>query len=281
MGVLATVVSSQCVTVPLVGVLSYISQTGNIILGGTALFSLSLGMGSLLLVIGTMGGKYLPKKGPWMLLVNEMFALILFGLAIWILKRLLPGPITLGLWGALFLYAGILLGGVDSTRNGWFPKVGFVLSLYAIVLFFGALQGHSSLLNPIDEISFKEIKGSPTNLNFTPITSLDDFKNQKEKAAQHARPMMLYFYADWCVNCKNYEETVFKDSRIQSQLKDWILFKINITQNTQDTPRLLNSLEIYGPPTFLFFKNGEEVINSRIIGKQNTETFLKHVQALK
>ncbi len=220
MGALSALIVSPCVAAPLAGALIYISQTHDVVLGGVALFSLSIGMGVPLLLIGASAGHILPKAGPWMTTVRNFFGVLMLAVAVWIVLPIIPKAFT-------------------TTSNA----------------------AHSVL-------PFKQVRNIP---------ELD----KAIKAARH-KTVMVDFYADWCVACKELERFTFSDPKIQAALKDVVLLQVDVTENSQDELALLNRFKLFGPPGMVFFnKSGQEVAPLKTIGYQDAETLLKTIQRLK
>jgi thiol:disulfide interchange protein DsbD len=283
MGVLATLISSPCVSLPLIGALSIISSTGNILLGGSALLALGLGMGTIMLAIGTLGGKYFPKSGPWMHHVNQIFAVIMFGICLWLLDRLYHGPWLLVLWGVLCLFAAWCLRSF-TTRSGWNGRFGIVFVIYAIILFWGALLGEEDPLKPLAYNPWKSANQVTTAapLNYQTINSIAGLATVQEKARKQDRPLLVIFFADWCISCKHIEHEVLTDPEVQKHLAAWDLVKADVTSNSEANQLLLKKFGLIGPPAILFFaKDGSELITFRVIGETNAASFNDHLLQLR
>lgn len=284
MGCLATLIVSPCITPPLIGALSYISQTGDALLGGCALFVMGLGMGLPLLVIGTSGGKLLPKSGPWMDAVKSIFGVFMLGVAIWMLSRIVPGQIILLLWALLLITCAIFLGAFNPrATDGWhrlWKGVGLVLVIYSIALIIGAAMGNK---DPFHPLRFQDIRSKKSNaIKFKRIKTIKDFNHALAKAKKKNKYVMLDFYADWCVACIQMENGAFADLQVKNALKNFILLQADVTANDANDKQLEQSLNVVAPPTIIFFApNGKELIHYRIVGEQNTNEFLKHIQQLK
>lgn len=283
MGAISALVVSTCVAPPLVAALAVIAQTGDIARGAFALFSLSMGMGIPLLIFGTSAGKLLPKAGAWMNTVKGIFGLLLLGLAIWILDRVLPGTISMLLWAALAVFAGAWLGAFsglgDNPRPGQlFGKgAGLLLSVYGAVLLVGALSGSTNPLQPLDRLA----GGDPAaehGLAFEVVKTVDDFEQARRAAAADGKTLMLDFYADWCVSCKEMEAWTFTDEAVQDALADTVLVQADVTANDEADQALLEHFGIFGPPTIVFYdRAGNEVQGQRVVGYMKTADFLQHL----
>lgn len=281
MGVLSSLVVSPCISAPLAGALVYISSTGDALVGGTALLALGLGMGVPLLVIGSSGGDLLPRVGSWMNTVKVIFGVMLLGVAIWLLERILPGPVTLLLWAALLIGFAVYLGLRQSTGNkGWrmFPKAGgAILLVYGIVLSLGALNGAEDPLRPLQPFGYPD--GEKHETTFIPVYDLASLRQTLQQAQQRHRPVMFDFYADWCVSCKVMERHVFSDPQVQQSLAQFDLVQIDVTANSVTHQAVLTEFGLFGPPSILFFNfQGDELKQFRIQGEMTKETFLLHLK---
>jgi thiol:disulfide interchange protein DsbD len=279
MGAISALVVSTCVAPPLVAALAVIAQTGDVARGALALFALSMGMGIPLLIYGTSAGKLLPKAGPWMNTIKAIFGFMLLGLAIWMLDRVLPSAITMLLWAALIIFAGVWMGAlrkraaIDSRSDLWGKVVGMLAVFYGALILVGAWSGATNPLNPLNRLS-----GTPdmfAELPFEPIKSVNDFEAARLRAAAADKPLMLDFYADWCVSCKEMEHFTFTDPAVQAALADAVLIQADVTANDEVDQELLRHFGIYGPPTIVFFdRDGREIESQRVIGYQDTEAFM-------
>lgn len=282
MGAFAILIASPCVSAPLVGALSYISQTGNILLGGSALFMLGMGMGTTLIIAGTLGGKYLPKAGNWMHVVNKVFAAILFALSIWLLSRVLPAWFSSTLWIGWCLIVAVMLGTFSNWQQA--PKlVGVVFAMYACVLTIGLTQGQYSPLQPIRSLWAPPLAAQADNaLQFKTIDSLENLERIIHTNTNDS-PTLIKVTAEWCTVCQKNERTIFEQLPSQEKLKagQWNLYKIDITQMTQPKEMLLKQLNIYGPPAMLFWdKTGNERIQNRIVGEAELSEFLSTLEII-
>lgn len=270
MGALATLISSPCVSAPLIAALSYIAKSGNLLLGASALFATGLGMGTLLLALGTLGGKYLPKAGKWMQQVNQLFAMMLFGIGLWLLSRLLPGSVMLILWGLFCLLIAFCLNTFnrqDSIRS----RLGVFFLLYALLLFWGAAQKQS---HPLYLLTWQ--KASP--LPFVSVTTTSALAKIKQQAKENKQPLLLVFHADWCTICQRLNK-LWTDPDIKQHLAGWQFVKADITLYNQNSQQLLNQFNLIGPPAILFFdKNGQD--KQRITGDIAKSAFLAQLQKM-
>ncbi|MEC9376224.1 MAG: protein-disulfide reductase DsbD [Pseudomonadota bacterium] len=281
MGSISALVVATCVAPPLVAALAVIAQTGDIIRGALALFALSIGMGIPLLIYGTTAGKLLPQSGQWMNSIKSIFGFMLLGLSIWMLSRILSDFISMSLWALLFISGGIWLGAFDKFdrtlgRRKTLTKVsGILITIYGAILVAGAISGSRNLLNPLDRIINQESNLS-AKLTFEGIKSINDFENLRRLASASEKPIMLDFYADWCISCKEMEYFTFTNPNVQEILKEMVLIKADVTANDKIDQELLKYFGIFGPPTIIFFdRNGFEIEAQRVIGYQDAESFIK------
>lgn len=289
MGILSTLIVGPCVAAPLAGVLIYIGQTGDAVLGGLALFSLGIGMGIPLLIIGVSAGKLLPKAGHWMEPIKYFFGVMLLAVAIWLVERILPASIILVLWSGLLIVSAIYLKAVErlpENANGWHKLskgLGAILLIYGIILMVGAASGGSNPLKPLANFSTNQkytVQQHP--LSFKKIKNTADLNSALQLAAQNKQFAMLDFYADWCVSCKEMEAFTFTDSSVQSALKNVLLLQADVTQNDNEDRLLLNNFSLIGPPAILFFDtNSAELKQNRVIGYLGPDDFLTRLKTLK
>ena len=282
MGAISALVVSACVAPPLVAALAVIAQTGDVMRGALALFALSMGMGIPLLIFGTSAGKLIPKAGAWMDTVKGVFGFMLLGLAIWMLYRILPSTVVMALWSALALFAGVwagkFYGHPDSADGGsMIGKVaGIVLIIYGAALAVGTMTGATSPLQPLSKLSGRS--EFHAELEFERIKSIADFEAARQTAVASGQTLMLDFYADWCVSCKEMEAWTFTDARVHDALADTLLVQADVTANDATDQALLKHFGIFGPPTILFYdRTGNEVKGQRVIGYQATDEFLAHL----
>lgn len=282
MGALSTLIVSPCVSAPLVGVLAYIGKTGNALFGAAALLALGLGMGAPLLIIGTSFGKFLPKSGEWMIHVKNFFGIFMLGVAIWLLNRIIPSYLNLALWGILAIIAAIFMGAFVQTQPSALTKLckglGLALFVYGIVLLVGAAMGNNDLFQPI-KLSI-HAEANTAALQFQPIKSSADLAATLQQA--RGKFVMLDFYADWCVACKEMDAYTFSNPRVKTALGNFVLLRADVTANDATDKSLEKQYGVIAPPTILFFdKNGVEIPAARIVGEMNANEFLKHLKNIK
>ena len=285
MGLLSGLIVGPCLAPPLAGTLIFIGQHADPVLGGLALFSLSIGMGIPLLIIGTSAGKLLPKAGNWMLFIKSIFGVLLLGLAIWMLERIIPGWLTMSLWGGLLIVSAVYLGAfnrldIDATDFNKLNKgLGLILFIYGTLLMVGGASGSQNVWQPLHGIVSSSGKSAETqHLAFTQIADLDELN---QRLASTTQPIMLDFYADWCTECKTMERTTFQDPDVLAAMKGYTLLQLDMTENTQVHQEMLKALRVFGPPTMLFFdKTGQELSQHRLVGFVKADTFLDHIRQM-
>ncbi len=291
MGFISTLIVGPCVTAPLAGALIYIAKTGDAVIGGAALFSLGLGMGAPLLLIGTSAGKLLPRSGSWMNATKHVFGILLLAMAIYMISRFLPTQVTMGLYGILAIMSGIYFGATDTTNrdsSGWqrFGKgTGIVVGIYGLALMLGALAGGNSYTAPLRGLTTTSSGttngASPQHegLRFAAVKGVDGLQQVVLDASSEGRPVMLDFYADWCISCKEMEAFTFTDQRVQNLLANAVLVQADVTANDEADQALLKQFDLFGPPGIIFYDAaGRELPAARVIGFMNAEKFGNHVQ---
>lgn len=276
MGLLSALIVGPCVAPPLMGALIYIGQTGDPWLGGSALFALSLGMGAPLLAIGTAGGKFLPRAGGWMDAVKAVFGLLLLAVAIWMLERILPPAVTMQLWTLLAIGSAIYMGTLKSMRNagstwkGLWQGLRLVLLAYGVVLLIGSVTGGRDPLAPLAHLEASEAAG----VEFTRLKSVEDLNRELARAKAQGQPVMLDFYADWCVSCKEFEKYTFSDPKVMDALSGARLLQADVTANDAQDKALLRRFNLIGPPGILFWNaEGQEQRNYRVVGFMPADEF--------
>ncbi len=288
MGFLSALIVGPCVAAPLAGALIYISQTGDGALGGIALFALSMGMGTPLLLIGTSAGKFLPKAGGWMTAVKAVFGVMLLAVAIWMLERVLPPAVTLFLWAVLAIMSAIYLGAIrrlEPEADGWqklWQGTGVVLLAYGLLLLVGAASGGNDPLQPLSKFSLAQSTASSSNqqkLAFKYVKGLEEINAEVAIANAAGKPVMLDFYADWCVSCKEMEKYTFSDGNVQATLSNVVLLKTDVTENDDVDSAMMKHFGVFGPPAILFFDtNGQERKQHRVVGYMKADAFNTHIQ---
>ena len=281
MGVLSAAIVSPCVAAPLAGALLYISQSRDVWLGGSALLAMALGMGVPLLAVGVSEGALLPKSGPWMKAVKQFFGVLLLGVAVWIVSPVIPGVAVMLAWAALLIGSAMFLRALDplptnasaALRLG--KGVGVIALLAGAALVVGALSGGRDPLAPLSGLF---AGGEPTEaVRFERVASLGELEARVRDAG---RPVMLDFYADWCVSCKEMERFTFTDGRVKARLADFTLLQADVTAGSADDRALLKRFRLFGPPGIVFFdERGQEVPGVRVIGFEKPDAFLRSLDA--
>ncbi len=283
MGVLSAIIVGPCVAAPLAGALIYIGQTHDALLGGVALFAMGMGMGLPLLLIGASAGTLLPKAGAWMESVKRFFGVLLLAVAIWLISTLIPLGVQMLLWAVLLVISAIYLHALEAlphNASGWYKLwkgLGILALLFGIAYLIGALSGARDILRPLGALGGNTVAAHST-LPFQRIKNVAELDAQLAQA--RGQTVMLDFYADWCVSCKEMERFTFSDARVQAQLKNTLLLQADVTANNEDDKALLQRFELFGPPAMLFFDaQGKEQSDQRVMGYQNPEQFLRSLQS--
>ncbi len=286
MGFLSALIVGPCVAPPLMAALIVIGSSGDAVLGGAALFVLSLGMGVPLILFGISAGKLLPRAGAWMAAVKAVFGVGLLALAIWMLQRILPGAIIMLLWGVLAIGCAVFLGALRRTEagdSGWrklWQAVGIVLMTLGVVEVIGSLAGGDDWQRPLSGIlAGSQPSSVESHTPFTAIKSVADLQQQLAGAAEQGRGAMLDFYADWCVECKRMERNTFPDPGVASLMDRMRLVQADVTANDDVDQELMRKFGIIGPPAILFFdRSGREMPGYRLVGYFDPEEFSAHLQ---
>ena len=284
MGGLSALIVSPCVAAPLAGALVYLSQTGDVLLGGAALFSLAAGMSVPLLLVGGSAGALLPRAGAWMNEVKRLFGLLLLGVALWTVQSILPAALTLALWGGLLISAAVML--ISQThghqhggwsRSLWRRCAAAVLGVIGMLQIAGAASGGTDPLQPLAHLTRHAANDASAAPLFGKLRSVAELDVALRTAG---RPVMLDFYAGWCVSCKEMERYTFSDPAVQRKLRGAMLLKADVTANNANDRELLKRFGLFGPPGTIFFDaSGREVAGARIVGFQDSAQFLKTLQS--
>ncbi|MBS3935300.1 MAG: protein-disulfide reductase DsbD, partial [Sulfuritalea sp.] len=281
MGAVSALIVGPCVAAPLAGALLYIAKTGDAVLGGTALFSMGMGMGAPLLLVGLFSRSFLPRSGPWMEAVKKFFGVVLLATALWLVSPVLPSWLVMLGWAALFIVPAIYLHALEPlppTAHGWarfWKGIGILMLLYGAALVAGLLGGSRDPLQPLDFL-----RGGPgaARLANDPAPTFARVKTVAELDARLAtvqKPVMLDFYADWCVACKEMERFTFADPAVAAKMKEFTLLKADVTANDAADKALLKRFGLFGPPGIIFFDAaGREISGLRVVGFQPAAQFL-------
>lgn len=282
MGCLSILILSPCVTAPLIGVLTYIAQSHNMLLGSLTLFILSLGMGTPLLLIGTSAGRWLPQAGAWMNAIKAFFGILLIATAIYLMGRILPSSITMALWGCLLVFTGVYTGALTHAtthREKFHQSAGLIFLIYGLLIIIGASMGAD---NPLQPLSYLKAASAQETTPLSKQQHQDiSSVNQAIKEAK-GTPVMLDFYADWCTSCSIIEATTLKDKAIVATLKDFKTIKIDLTEHNADTQEMMKYFKVVAPPTFIFFDSkGEQLPQLTLVGEITTKQLLNSLSKTK
>ena len=282
MGALSALIVGPCVAAPLAGALLYIGQTGDAMFGGTALFVMALGMGAPLIAVGVAGGSLLPRTGPWMKGVKKGFGVLLLATALWLLAPVLPEVVSMIGWALLLIIPAIYLHALDplppraSGGQRFWKGIGIVMLLCGAALLIGALAGGRDPLQPLAGLRAGASAAESAKLAFEPVRSVAELER---RIAAADRPVMLDFYADWCVSCKEMEKYTFSDPAVRDKLAGFTLLKADVTANSAEDKALLARFQLFGPPGIIFFAaDGRQIDELRIVGFQNAASFLRNLE---
>lgn len=286
MGFLSALIVGPCVAAPLAGALIYIGQTGDALLGGVALFSLSIGMGLPLIAIGTSAGKFMPKPGVWMDNIKSIFGVMLIGISIWMISRILDENISMMLWGGLAVFIAVNIGALEPIRGRCIrcqrankKALGIIILLYGMSLLLGGMAGAKNPLHPLNPFlpsQVAAVAAAPEHKKFERITSLEEL--DAILAENKGKKVMVDFYADWCTACKELEEKTFSDESVKTAMDSYVLVQVNLTANDDAAKAISTRFGIFGPPAILFFdENGTRQKDADIIGFKEPQEFIKHL----
>ena len=284
MGALSALIVGPCVAAPLAGALLYIGQTGDAVFGGVALFVMAIGMGAPLIAVGIAGGSLLPKTGAWMEGVKKAFGVLLLATAVWLVSPVMPTVVSMLAWAGLLIIPAIYLHALDPLpphAKGWlrfWKGIGIVMLLTGAALLIGALAGNRDPLQPLAGLRGQAVAAEGKRLPFERVKSVAELESRVKAAG---RPVMLDFYADWCVSCKEMEHFTFSDPAVQAKLANFTLLQADVTANTDDDKALLAKFKLFGPPGIIFYDaQGQEISTVRIVGFQDAAQFQKSLQQL-
>ncbi|MGB5832537.1 MAG: protein-disulfide reductase DsbD, partial [Thiohalocapsa sp.] len=287
MGALSALIVGPCVAPPLMGALIFIGQTGDAVLGFFALLGLGLGMGAPLLAIGTSAGKLLPRAGAWMDAVKAVFGVLLLAVAVLLVERILPAAVAMLLWGLLLISSGVYLGALsplDAAANGWrklWKSLGVALLVYGVLMLVGVAAGGKDTIQPLRGLApVGGGAGSAAHAKFKRVKTVDDLDREVAAAAAVGKPVMLDFYADWCVSCKEMERYTFPDPAVVTEMERLVLLQADVTANDAEDKALMQErFGLPGPPAMLFFDgDGNELRGYRLVGFVPADEFAAHLR---
>jgi thioredoxin:protein disulfide reductase len=296
MGGVSALIVSPCVAAPLAGALLYLSQTRNVWLGGTALFSLAAGMSVPLLLVGASAGALLPRAGAWMVEVKMVFGVLLLGVALWTVQPVLARPLALALWGALALGTAAIVysrgrvaapaapapsssGPAMASHRAWRGVVAALFAVLGVVEIVGAAAGGTDPLQPLAPFTSRgNVADASGALQFTAVRSSEELDAALRNNS--TRPVLLDFYADWCVSCKEMERFTFSDAAVRQRMGGALLLRADVTANSAQDRALLRRFHLFGPPAMIFFdRGGREVGAARLVGFQKSDRFVETLQS--
>ncbi len=284
MGAISSLVVSPCVTAPLAGALLYIAATGDALYGGLALLTLGGGMGVPLLIAGIGGGRLIPRSGPWMLAVKQLFGVLMIGVAIWMLERFLAGPLTLAMWAGLALLCAVGARAVARSSDGALENTANVFALGSFLLaaiwLVGSLSGASSPLQPLSRLTAagnSQVGGNFTEFHrkFRVVHDISSLQAELRRATEAGQPAFVDIYADWCISCRIMEDKVLGSAAVQQRLAGHALIRADVTVTNAKTTELLEFFGVFGPPAWIFFDaQGQEARNMRVVGEISEDHFI-------
>lgn len=283
MGALSALIVGPCVAPPLALALGYIGSTGDLILGGSSLYVMALGMGTPLLAVGAFGAHLLPRAGAWMNSVKRVFGTLMLAMGLYVANPLLPPLLYMLGWAGLLLVVAVYLHALDPLPNnasGWrklWKGLGVIVLLYGAALLLGALAGSRDVLQPLRGLSLGQAS-APATTEFRRVGSVAELEQQL--AAAKGRPVMLDFYADWCVSCKELERFTFSDPTVRQQLQRMLVLQADVTQNNADDAALLRRFSLFGPPAIIFYNAEGQLLPQRVIGYVTAAEFLQTLRQI-
>ncbi|MDQ7042820.1 MAG: protein-disulfide reductase DsbD [Sulfurimonas sp.] len=284
MGFLSALIVGPCVAAPLAGALVYIGQTGDAVLGGMALFSMSIGMGLPLIAVGVSAGKFMPKPGAWMTMVSAIFGVVMLAVAIWMLEKILDPSITMVMYSILGIGFALYLGAFKNDHHFFKQSVAMILFIYSSSLFIGFLAGSSSMLQPLGFLNKPLIvqgvaSQEAQKKSFIVINSIEELDVLLEK--NKGKKILLDFAADWCTSCRELEEITFADEKVAQKMSEFVLIRADVTKNSDKEKALSQKYGVFGPPVLIFFDENSEVQKAKtIVGFIEPDDFLVHLNTL-
>jgi thiol:disulfide interchange protein DsbD len=274
MGAISALIVGPCVAAPLAGALVYISQTRNVVTGGSALFAMAIGMGVPLLLVGASAGSLLPRAGAWMDAVKRFFGVLMLAMAIWLVSPVLPAALQMVLWAALLLGYGFWL--MRPARHWAATAAGAAFAVLGVLQLVGLASGGRDALAPLGHLNANAAQG----LKFTRVKTVAQL--DAALAQSGGKTALLDFYADWCVSCKEMEKLTFVDPAVKARLADSVLLQVDVTANDADDKAMLKRFNLFGPPGIILFDpRGQEIPDSRVIGYQDAAKFTESLARLR
>ncbi len=287
MGFLSALIVGPCVTPFLATALSYVIAGGSALKGGISLFAMGLGMGVPLIIICGWGVNALPKAGPWMESVKQIFGFFMIAVALYLLDRILNPLVSLMIWAVLFTYAPIKIGifkNLTQEINIWnilFKVLGLIIFAYGLLLWLLVAKGGGDIQKPLDSILYGETIEQSKIIKFNTIKNEDQLNSEITKTVNSNKLLIVKFYADWCISCNKLERVVFSNKAVNEALKDTLTSTLDVTDNNRFNQSMLARFSLVGPPALLFFKNGLEQRSYRIIGEISAEELVEHLNSLR
>jgi thiol:disulfide interchange protein DsbD len=281
MGFLSALIVGPCVAAPLAGALVYIGQTGDALLGGMALFSMSIGMGIPLILVGVSAGKFMPKPGAWMTMVTAIFGVMMLGVAVWMLERIVDASVTMLLYSMIGIGFAIYLGVFDKESHIFKRSVAVITFIYSLALFIGVLGGSTSMTKPLSflkpqVVSTASVQSQSAHKKFIKVSSIPELDKVLEE--NKGTKVIIDFYADWCIACKELEEVTFSDTNVKNKMDEFVLIQADVTANKEEQQDLSHKYGVFGPPVTIFLDENSKVLKSKtIVGFVEPEAFLSHL----
>jgi len=283
MGFLSALIVGPCVAAPLAGALIYIGQTGDAVLGGMALFAMSIGMGIPLIAIGVSAGKFMPKPGMWMTMVSAIFGVMMLGVAIWMLERIVDPYITMLLYAILGIGFAIYLGALEKGGHIFKKSVSIILFAYSLALLMGVLGGSTNMAKPLEFLKPQAvtsmIQTNTKDVKFTKVTSIKELDILLTK--NKGKKIIIDFSADWCTSCKELEEVTFANQSVKAKMNEFVLIKADVTDNSDENKALSKKYGVFGPPVILFIDSNSKLLKAKtIVGFIGPDEFLTHLNKI-
>jgi len=281
MGFLSALIVGPCVAAPLAGALVYIGQTGDAVLGGMALFTMSIGMGLPLIAVGVSAGKFMPKPGAWMTMVSAIFGVMMLAVAIWMLEKILDPSIIMVMYSILGIGFSLYLGVFEKDHHFFKHSIAMIIFIYSVALFIGFLAGYSSMTKPLGFLNEAVLvqgtsKEQIKEARFVKVKSIEELDTVLAK--NKGKKILLDFSADWCTSCKELEDITFADTAVINKMSEFVLVRVDVTENTDQEKALSKKYGVFGPPVLIFLDENAEIEKSKtIVGFIPPDEFLLHL----